>query len=176
MIYRRTRYVLLLFIVSGMLLLCHPYVALALPPPMSLDQLFAASDVVAEARVLSVKCLGIMIGTGLRICSARLGLLNIRKGHFRRFDCIDVWWQEIPPAALGRWYVAYEPGEKTSTHLRLVPDGRYYQTTWWNGARRLGPPQRHAPAQINQNVDATLWTRLPFIIAGSLRRRASVAD
>jgi len=158
--------VCIIFLVTGCVVII-PTNAWAIPAPMSPEQLFSASDIVVLVRVLSVTCLSISQREGLRCCSARLGLLKILKGNFHKFDTVEVWWEEKSPLALGPWYVAYHPGEKVWTHLKWRR--QTLETTWWNATKQVQPPQRNLPNKVMETVQASLWTRLPFEIAGGLR-------
>src|SRR6516164_8605717 len=80
------------FMTAILLVVLCPDPAWAIPAPMSPELLFSASDVVALVRVLSVTCvaLGERNGEVLRDCYARLGLLQVRKGKYRKFDTLTV--------------------------------------------------------------------------------------
>jgi hypothetical protein len=158
---------ILIFLIFGGAIII-PSNAWAVQSPMSPEQLLSASDLVALVRVLSVTCLSVgQTAEHLRICSARLGLLKIRKGDFRKYDIVEVWWEETSRQVYGPWYVAYLPGEKVWTHLKWRC--QTLETTWWNATKQVQPPQRNLPSEVMETVKASLWTRLPFEIANGLR-------
>lgn len=160
---RRFIFCLLIFLASGTS-------AGAVPAPMSPEELFAASNLVALVRVLSVTCVAIIHGGSeeLRRYTAELGLLRIRKGKERWYDVVTVGWEETPAGMLGAWYVAYYPGGKGWAHLQ-GQDGAY-ETTWWNGAddwRHRG--RRNLPKGLMQTRRANLLTGMPFLVVKGLR-------
>jgi hypothetical protein len=158
-----------LFILIVICVLTADTSAWALPPPMSPAELFAASDLVALVRVLSVTCVAIIHGReDLRRYTAELGVLKPRKGELRRYDIVEVQWEEIPRDVLGPWSVAYHPGGKGWTHL-VWQDG-ICGTTWWNAAddwSRRGA--RKLPQQVMETKRASLPTRAPFRIVSGWR-------
>lgn len=153
-----------------LVVLC-PEQAWAIPAPMSPERLLSASDVVALVRVLSVTCvaLGERKGEVLRHCHARLGLLQVRKGQYRKFDTLTVFWNQTPRDVLGPWYVPYGPGEKAWTHLRLPQRSSAFETTWWNAKDLIEPARAPMPTGVMQTIKAPFLDRLPFVIADTLR-------
>jgi hypothetical protein len=81
-----------------------------------------------------VTCTGVekdeRTGDDLRSYSAKLKLLEVKKGKERAGDIVTVSFQEIPRGILGPWTVFYYPGEEVWTHLS--GGGGTYSTTWWN--------------------------------------------
>jgi hypothetical protein len=153
--------------------------AYALPAPMSPGALFAASDLVALVRVLSVTCMAIshhqwwnddqQESEDLRHYTAELGLLAVRKGKRRACDVVKVRWDETPKYALGPWYVPYYPGGEGWTYLKSR-DG-VYETTWWNatdGWRRIG--DRRLPQNVMETRRCSLAARASFRMAGEFAR------
>jgi hypothetical protein len=144
--------------------------AWAIAAPMSPEDLFAASDLVALVRVLSVTCVAIIHrgSEDLRRYTAELGLLKVRKGNQRRYEVVTVEWEETPAGQIGPWYVPYGLGAKGWTHLQ-GQDG-HYQTTWWNGADNgLAVSRKRLPSTLMQKHRAGLAFRAPFGIARALR-------
>jgi hypothetical protein len=126
-------YVLLSSVVLLLALLATP--ALALPAPLSDDELLAKSDLVALVRVLSVTCTAVtkdkMTGQDLPSYSAKAELMEVIKGDEAKGGDVTITFHAIPTGLLGPWAVYYYPGEMVWTHL--VRDGEAYTTTWWNG-------------------------------------------
>ena len=77
--------------------------ALALPAPMSDQELMDKSDLVAVVRVLSVSCTTVLVT-----------------------------WRAISKDMVGPWAVYYYPGEVVLTHLVKRSGGVSYGSTWWN--------------------------------------------
>jgi hypothetical protein len=109
--------------------------AVALPAPMSDDELLTKSDLVALVRVLSVTCTAVtkdkMTGQDLPSYSAKAELMEVIKGDVAKGDDVNITFHAIPTGLLGPWTVYYYPGEMVWTHL--VRDGDAFTTTWWNG-------------------------------------------
>ena len=112
---------------------------LALPAPMSDDELLAKSDLVALIRVLSVTCTGIekddRTGEALPSYKANAEVMEVIKGEVAKGDDVTITFHAVPTHMLGPWTVYYYPGEMVFTHL--VRDGDAYTTTWWNGRGKL---------------------------------------
>jgi hypothetical protein len=112
---------------------------LALPAPMSDDELLAKSDLVALIRVLSVTCTGIekddRTGEALPSYKANAEVMEVIKGEVAKGDDVTITFHAVPTHILGPWTVYYYPGEMVFTHL--VRDGDAYTTTWWNGRGKL---------------------------------------
>jgi hypothetical protein len=113
--------------------------ALALPAPMSDDELLAKSDLVALIRVLSVTCTGVekddRTGEALPSYKANAEVMEVIKGDVAKGDDVTLTFHAVPTHMLGPWTVYYYPGEMVFTHL--VRDGDVYTTTWWNGRGKL---------------------------------------
>jgi hypothetical protein len=90
--------------------------ALALPAPMSDQELMEKSDLVALVRVLSVTCTSITkdeaTGENLPGYLATLQVLDVKKGDAKRGDEVIVTWRAVPKSLLGPWTVYYYPGEE----------------------------------------------------------------
>lgn len=125
-----------------------PSLLLAIPAPMSEEELVEKSDVVALVRVLSVACTSItkdeQTGEELPGYLATLQVLEVKKGDVKPGDEVMVTWREIPQGVLGPWVVRYYPGEEVWTHL-TKRSGVSYATTWWNAK---GTPIK--PAEITE--------------------------
>jgi hypothetical protein len=113
--------------------------ALALPAPMSDDELLAKSDLVALIRVLSVTCTEVIkddrTGEALPSYKATAEVMEVIKGDVAKGDDVTITFHAVPTHMLGPWTVYYYPGEMVFTHL--VKDGDAYTTTWWNGRGKL---------------------------------------
>ena len=108
--------------------------ALALPAPMSKEELLLNSDLVALVRIKSVTCVSVTkderTGERLPSWSARAELIEVIKGEDVKGDTVTINFQAIPTCLLGPWSVYYYPGEMVWTHL-VGKDGDY-TSTWWN--------------------------------------------
>ena len=113
-----------------------PLPALALPAPMSEQELNDKSDIVAVVRVLSVTCTAITqdekTGEELPSYMAQLRLLDVKKGDAKKGDVVLVTWRAVPTKIVGPWAVYYYPGEEVLTHLVKKSGGVSYGSTWWN--------------------------------------------
>ena len=129
---RRLVVTILLVCLSGSL-------ALALPAPMSKEELLANSDLVALVWIKSVTCVAVTkderTGEDLPSYSARAELMEVIKGEEVKGDTVNITFQAVPTGLLGPWTVRYYPGELVWTHL-VGKDGTY-TTTWWNGRGTL---------------------------------------
>jgi hypothetical protein len=110
--------------------------ALALPAPMSDQELMDKSDLVAVVRVVSVSCTTVTkdekTGEELPAYLAKVRLLDVKKGDVQKGDEVLVTWRAIPKDILGPWAVYYYPGEVVLTHLTKRTGGVSYGSTWWN--------------------------------------------
>lgn len=110
--------------------------ALALPAPMSEQELNDKSDLVAVVRVLSVTCTAVTqdekTGEALPAYLAKLQLIEVKKGGAKAGDEVLVTWRAIPKGIVGPWTVNYYPGEVVLTHLANRSSGASYGSTWWN--------------------------------------------
>jgi hypothetical protein len=113
--------------------------ALALPAPMSQEELLAKSDVVALVWIKSVTCVSVTkdarTGEALPSYSAQAELMEVIKGEEVKGDTIAITFEAVSTGLLGPWTVYYYPGELVWTHL-VGKDGTY-TTTWWNGRGTL---------------------------------------
>ncbi len=134
--------------------------ALALPAPMSAEELMGKSDLVARVRVLSVTCTSVTkdekTGEELPGYLAQLKVLEVKKGDAKRGEEVLVTWRAVPKAALGPWTVYYYPGEEVVTHLTKRSGGVSYASTWWNakGEDIKAPDTRDLPVTPGQSVVA----------------------
>jgi hypothetical protein len=135
--------------------------ALALPAPMSEQELMEKSDVVALIRVLSVTCTSVTkdtdTGEELPGYLARLQVLESKKGDAKKGDELLVTWRAVPKGMLGPWAVYYYPGEEVVTHLSLRSGGVSYASTSWNakGDDVKAPDTRDLPLTPGDTVVAT---------------------
>ncbi len=126
------------FTVLGLLLIMVAIAtpALALPAPMSDQELADKSDLVAVVRVLSVSCTGVSkddaTGEELPSYLAQLQLVEIKKGDAKPGDVVLVTWRAVPTKIIRPLAVPYYLGEEVLTHLAKRSNGVTYASTWWN--------------------------------------------
>jgi hypothetical protein len=110
--------------------------ALALPAPMSEEELTEKSDLVALVRVLAVTCTSVTqdpnTGEDLPGYLAQLKVIEVTKGDVKPGEVVLVTWRAIPKDVAGPWTVYYYPGEEVVTHLTKRSGGASYASTWWN--------------------------------------------
>ena len=113
--------------------------ALALPAPMSKQELLTKSDLVALVRIKSVTCVSVAKdehgGEELPSWTAEAELIEVIKGEEVKGDTVTLSFHAIPTGLLGPWTVYYYPGEMVWTHL-VGKDGQY-TSTWWNARGTL---------------------------------------
>ena len=132
--------------------------ALALPAPMSDEELTEKSDLVALVRVTSVTCTSVTedAATGERLPGyiANLRVLEVKKGNFRPGGEVLVTFRAIPKGALGPWTVFYYPGEEVWTHLVKRAGGVTYASTWWNAkGESVKPPETESlPTKVGESA------------------------
>ena len=140
------------------LLLAAP--ALALPAPMSDQELMDKSDLVAVVRVLSVSCTTITkddkSGEELPAYLAKVRLLDVKKGDAQNDDEVLVTWRAVRKDIVGPWTVYYYPGEVVLTHLVKRSGGVSYGSTWWNakGDDVKAPESTDLPEAPGQTLTA----------------------
>ena len=132
--------------------------ALALPAPMSEQDLNDKSDLVAVVRVLSVSLTTITkdekTGEELPGYMAQLKLIDVKKGDAKNGDVVLVTWRAVPTKLVGPWTVYYYPGEEVLTHLTKKSGGVAYGSTWWNakGEDIVKPESTELPKAPGQTV------------------------
>ncbi len=108
--------------------------ALAVPAPMSEQELMEKSDLVALVRVLSVTCTSVVkdeqTGEDLPGYLAKLKVKEVTKGDAKPGDEVLVTWRAVPKSIVGPWTVYYYPGEEVVTHLTKRSGGASYASTW----------------------------------------------
>lgn len=135
--------------------------ALALPAPMSEQELTDKSDLVAQVRVLAVTCTSVTqdpdTGEELPGYLAQLKIVDVTKGSAKPGDVVLVTWHAIPKTAVGPWTVYYYPGEEMVTHLTKRSGGVTYASTWWNakGDDTKSPDTRDLPVTPGETVGQT---------------------
>ena len=135
--------------------------ALALPAPMSDQELMEKSDLVALVRVLSVTCTSLTkddaTGEELPGYLATLQVREVKKGDAKKGDEVIVTWRAVPKSIVGPWTVYYYPGEEVVTHLAKRSGGASYASTWWNakGDDVKAPDTRDLPVTPGESVVAT---------------------
>jgi len=134
--------------------------ALALPAPMSEQELTDKSDLIATVRVLSVSCTVVTkddkTGEDLPAYLAKLRVLEVKKGDAKKGDEILVTWRAIPKGIVGPWTVYYYLGEVVQTHLVKRSGGVSYGSTWWNakGEDIKAPDNTELPTTPGETFDA----------------------
>jgi hypothetical protein len=156
----------------GLLLLVAlaPASAVAVPAPMSEQELMDKSDLVAVVRVLSVTCTSIVkdeqTGQELPTYLAKLQLLDVKKGDAKKGETVLVTFRAVPDHVAGPWTVYYYPGEEVLTHLAKRSGGVSYASTWWNakGDDVKVPDTRDLPTTPGETVerDAQPAEKLPL--------------
>ena len=132
--------------------------ALALPAPMSEQELTEKSDVVALMRVLSVTCTSVVkdeqTGEDLPGYLAKLKVMEVTKGDVKQGEVVLVTWRAVPKGIVGPWTVYYYPGEEMVTHLTKRSGGVSYASTWWNakGDDVKAPETRDLPTTPGETV------------------------
>ena len=132
--------------------------ALALPAPMSEQELMDKSDLVALVRVLAVTCTSVTqdpnTGEDLLGYLAQLKVLEVKKGDAKPGEEVLVTWRAIPKDTNGPWTVYYYPGEEMVTHLTKRSGGASYASTWWNakGDDVKAPDTRDLPTTPGETV------------------------
>ena len=110
--------------------------ALAVPAPLSEQELTDKSDLVALVRVLSVTCTTItkdeQTGEELPGYLAKLEIREVKKGDVKPGQSVLVTWRAVPKSIVGPWVVYYYPGEEVWTHLTKRSNGATYASTWLN--------------------------------------------
>ncbi len=136
-------------------------VALALPAPLSDEELLEKSDIVALVRVMSVTCTSVTkdetTGEQLPGYLAQLRVLDVKKGDVRPGGEVLVTFRAVPKGALGPWTVFYYPGEEVWTHLVKRFGGVTYGSTWWNAKGEVVQPPKteDLPDVVGESVLAT---------------------
>jgi hypothetical protein len=140
---------------------CLALPALAVPAPMSEQELMEKSDLVALIRVLEVTCTSItkdeQTGEELPGYIATLKILEVKKGEAKKGEQVLVTWRAIPKTIVGPWTVYYYPGEEVVTHLTKRSGGVSYASTWWNakGDDVKSPDSRDLPTTPGETVVPT---------------------
>jgi len=140
---------------------CLALPALAVPAPMSEQELMEKSDLVALIRVLAVTCTSIVTdeqtGEELPGYIATLKILEVKKGEVKQGEQVLVTWRAIPKTIAGPWTVYYYPGEEVVTHLTKRSGGVSYASTWWNakGDDVKSPDSRDLPTTPGETVVPT---------------------
>jgi hypothetical protein len=115
--------------------------ALAVPAPMSEQEMTDKSDLVALVRVLSVTCTTItkdeQTGVDLPGYLAKLQVVEVKKGDVKPGETVLVTWRAIPKSITGPWTVYYYPGEEVVTHLTKRSNGATYASTWLNAKSEI---------------------------------------
>jgi hypothetical protein len=135
-----------------------PMAALAVPAPMSEQELTDKSDLVALVRVLAVTCTSVTTdeatGEELPGYLAQLKVVEVKKGDAKPGEVVLVTWRAIPKDTNGSWTVYYYPGEEMVTHLTKRSGGVTYASTWWNakGDDVRSPDTRDLPVTPGETV------------------------
>jgi hypothetical protein len=132
--------------------------ALAVPAPMSEQELMEKSDLVALVRVLSVTCTSVIkdeqTGEDLPGYLAKLKVKEVKKGDVNPGDEVLVTWRAVPKSIVGPWTVYYYPGEEMVTHLTKRSGGASYASTWLNAKDDdvRSPDSRDLPTTPGETV------------------------
>ena len=115
--------------------------ALAVPAPLSEQELTDKSDLVALVRVLAVTCTTItkdeQTGEELPGYLAKLEIREVKKGDVKPGQSVLVTWRAVPKSIVGPWAVYYYPGEEVWTHLTKRSNGATYGSTWLNAKSEI---------------------------------------
>jgi hypothetical protein len=132
--------------------------ALAVPAPLSEQELTDKSDLVALVRVLSVTCTIVtkdeQTGEDLPSYLAKLEVKEVKKGDVKPGESVLVTWRAVPKSIVGPWAVYYYPGEVVWTHLTKRSNGATYASTWLNAKSEIvsSPDTKELPTQPGETV------------------------
>ena len=149
-----------IYLLASMIFAAFILPALALPAPMSEQELNDKSDIVAVVRVLSVTCTAVTpdekTGEELPSYMAQLRMIDVKKGDAKKGDVVLVTWRAVPSKIVGPWTVYYYPGEEVLTHLTKKSGGVSYGSTWWNakGDDIKAPESTELPVTPGETFDA----------------------
>ena len=136
--------------------------ALAVPAPLSEQELTDKSDLVALVRVLSVTCTTItkdaQTGEDLPGYLAKLEVKQVKKGDVKPGESVLVTWRAVPKSIDGPWTVYYYPGEVVWTHLTKRSNGATYASTWLNAKSEIvtSPESKDLPTELGETVTPPL--------------------
>jgi hypothetical protein len=136
--------------------------ALAVPAPLSEQELTDKSDLVALVRVLSVTCTTItkdaQTGEDLPGYLAKLEVKEVKKGDVKPGESVLVTWRAVPKSIDGPWTVYYYPGEVVWTHLTKRSNGATYASTWLNTKSEIvtSPDSKELPTEPGETVTPPL--------------------
>ncbi|HEX2380779.1 MAG TPA: hypothetical protein VHI74_08615 [Methyloceanibacter sp.] len=131
---------------------------LAVPAPLSEQELTEKSDLVALVRVLSVTCTTItkdaQTGEDLPGYLAKLEVKEVKKGDVKPGESVLVTWRAVPKSIVGPWTVYYYPGEVVWTHLTKRSNGATYASTWLNAKSEIvtSPDSKELPTEPGETV------------------------
>ena len=132
--------------------------ALAVPAPLSEQELTDKSDLVALVRVLSVTCTTVtkdeQTGEDLPSYLAKLEVKEVKKGDVKPGESVLVTWRAAPQSIVGPWAVYYYPGEVVWTHLTKRSNGATYASTWLNAKSEIvtSPETKELPTQPGETA------------------------
>lgn len=150
---RLFRTLVLMFLAAGL-----ATAALAVPAPLSEQELTDKSDLVALVRVLSVTCTAVakdeQTGEDLPSYLAKLEVKEVKKGDVKSGESVLVTWHAVPKSIVGPWAVYYYPGEVVWTHLTKRSNGATYASTWLNAKSEIvtSPDTKELPTQPGETV------------------------
>ncbi len=136
--------------------------ALAVPAPLSEQELTDKSDLVALVRVLSVTCTTItkdaQTGEDLPGYLAKLEVKEVKKGDVKPGESVLVTWRAVAKSIDGPWTVYYYPGEVVWTHLTKRSNGATYASTWLNAKSEIvtSPDSKELPTELGETVTPPL--------------------
>ena len=114
----------------------------ALPAPLSSEELYQQSDVIAKVKVLGVVKVEEPKATSQHETDkyqAWLKVLQVIKGKIHNNYTIIVTWNRVHKKMIGGWEVNYYPNEELITHLIWDEQNKTYKTLSWNSAEITKP-------------------------------------
>jgi hypothetical protein len=107
--------------------------SLALPKPLSQQELFEKSDVIIKGKVIKID--EVENNNIYEKYTARIQILEVIKGDISNTDIISVFWKKYKKKLLGNWYIEYALGEVIETHLIWDQEEKMFKTISWNGSK-----------------------------------------
>ena len=127
----------------------------ALPTPLSPEQLYQQSDIIAKVKVLSV----IKVQDRIKETEnkyntekyhAWLKVLQVTKGKIQNNHTMIVTWNRVNRQLIGGWEVNYYPNEELITHLIWDDQEKTYKTLSWNATKIIKSSKNTLPMDIGQ--------------------------
>ncbi len=130
-----------------------------MPTPLSAEQLYEQSDVIAKAKVLGVAAVQSKVakiedryGYDTKKYQAWLKVLKATKGKVQDNHTVIVTWDRVSSnkKIVGNWEVNYYPNEELITHLVWDNQEKTYRTLSWNSAKTIKSSKNKLPADIGE--------------------------